>query len=260
MSKMQLRSVLLLFLISLFVLSVTAEEDVEDIDLDDDEVNHAEESAAYYCYAFFPNQTHPTLPTGSKSQSLIGYQNNHKSNTQTVVLVAGYLQPKGTYGTVLQNFSVVRQARTVKPKESVSFQYFFTPDVYFEPGDYNLVIGLYVQDTTTNSTSFVVGYNSTVALREPLGTDPRTILTYFTLLAIIGGVGYLFRDKIVPQKASAPKRTAQSDRMVSQKGDGEKSDAIDTDYISKDHLQYKQQLIDKTASSSRGRKAAPKIN
>lgn len=213
------------------------------------------------CRAFFLNatsQSFPSFPAGSKANAVVAFQNNDEA-AQVIFLVAGLLQPPQQFQTTLQNFSVVRQARQVKNAETVSMHYTFTPDARLEPGEYNMVLGLYVQDTASNQTYFVTAFNSSVMIEDPLGTDPRTILTYFTLLAIFGGVAYVAAEKmgIVKMiKAASHAKSSSSSSANSTVEMGTSGAAYDPAYVNAEHQRYRDQIVREKSASPHPRNAS----
>ncbi|AYU78717.1 conserved hypothetical protein [Leishmania infantum JPCM5] len=220
--------------------------------------------APYVSRVLFLNassQSFPSFHAGSKANVVIAFQNNGNEASQVVFLVVGLLQPPQQYHTTIQNFSVVRQAREVKKSETVSIQYTFTPDVHLESGEFNMVLGLYVQDSATNQTYFITAFNSTVMLEDPLGTDPRTVLTYFTLLAICGGIAYVVGDKLGVVKMIKAMKHSKGNSNGSGSGAkhlemGTGSTGYDPAYINADHQRYRDEVLHKKLSTSRSRRAS----
>ncbi|ORC87877.1 uncharacterized protein TM35_000191210 [Trypanosoma theileri] len=221
---------------------------------DGDDVYGGDESddGAVMARAIFPNSAgvvNPTLPAGTPTDALLAYRHQQAGHRHTVVLIAGYLSPHNAYGDVIQNFSIVRHARPVDPAETVSFQYRFTPDAMLEPNDYNLVLGLYCHDNITNNTFFVTAFNGTVSVDESLTTDPKTILTYITLLALFGGVAYFVASKLGLVAVLKGMRNGGSKgrRRVEVGTNGE---GYDPDYIAREHQVYRETVLQRNASSS----------
>ncbi|KAG5504909.1 hypothetical protein JKF63_04355 [Porcisia hertigi] len=212
------------------------------------------------------SQSFPFLPAGSKAKAVIAFRNSDEEVSQVVFLLAGFLQPPGQYHAIIQNFSVVRQARVVQKSETVSMHYTFTPDAHLEPGEYNMVLGLYAQDSSTNKTYFMTAFNSTVMVGEPLGTDPRTILTYFTLLVIFGGIAYVAADKVglvkkmttVCSKSESSSSTSGSGSNYVEMGTG--NTGYDPAYVNAEHQRYRDEVLRRSSASSSTRysSASPK--
>lgn len=100
-------------------------------------------------HTIFPNASspiYPTFPAGTTAHALIAYQNNEDGVNHTIALALGFLQPSHNLDVIIQNFSVVRHGRIIYPHETANIRYSFTPDEYFEPGEYNLVIGVFVNN------------------------------------------------------------------------------------------------------------------
>ncbi|GET88495.1 hypothetical protein, conserved [Leishmania tarentolae] len=271
-----LRKFLLLALVALVTASIVVaelapSEGSDAIDLGGEEADniYAESEAGagrapHVSRALFPNassQSFPSFPVGSKANAVIAFQNNDKEAAQVVFLVVGFLQPAYQYQTIIQNFSAIRQARVVNNSETVTMQYTFTPDVHLERGEYNMALGLYVQDSVTNSTYFVSSFNSTVMLEDPLGTDPRTVLTYFTLLAIFGGIAYVVVDRlgVVKMIKSMMHSTGNSygnGNAATHMEMGTGSSGYDPAYINADHQRYRDELLRKKSSTPHSRRAS----
>lgn len=267
-----LRKLLFLGVVALLIASVVLAEVVpEDDDMgyaagdEGDDMYAANEDVARspsVSRAYFLNatsQSFPTFPAGSKANAVLAFQNNDAAE-QTIFLVAGLLQPPQQYQTTLQNFSVVRQARQVKKAETVSMHFSFTPDARLEPGEYNMVLGLYVQDAASNQTYFITAFNSSVMIEDPLGTDPRTILTYLTLLAIFGGVAYVAAEKMgivkMIKAASHTKSSAASTGSSRNVEVGTSGAAYDPAYINPEHQRYRDQIVREKSASPHSRKAS----
>ncbi|RNF15691.1 translocon-associated protein subunit alpha [Trypanosoma conorhini] len=227
-------------------------------DDDDDDESVGDEAGRYplaSARVIFPDnpmKLQPTLPAGSKANALIAYRNSQLGHQHTVVLIAGYITPVNDYSQVIQNFSIVRHARVVQPSDTTSFQYSFTPDHLLEPTDYNLILGLYFHDNVTNNTYFATAFNDTVTVDESLETDPRTLLTYVTLLGLFGGAAYFLASKLGLVALLKAKRAAGASRRrveVGTKGEG-----YDPDYISSEHHKYKEALLQRNSSSSPSKK------
>lgn len=259
MARGMLPKVLLLALLSAVLFSVAcadvvpdtddAEVEVDDLSDDTPMEEFTTSRVPYFCRAIFPNCSSPLfihLPAGSKADSLIAYHNNGESHNHTVILVIAYIQPHHNYLQVIQNFSAVRQARVVAPGQTSNFQYTFTPDANLEPGDYNLVMGMYYVDAEDNQTKFAVAYNATVNVEESLDTDPRTILTYLTLVAMFSGAAYILADRfglikmIQNKRKSNKKAAAKVENWVEV---GTQGNGYDLSYISEEHRRIREAVM-----------------
>ncbi|CBZ26992.1 conserved hypothetical protein [Leishmania mexicana MHOM/GT/2001/U1103] len=260
-----------LLLASIVVADAVPVEDTDAIYLNGEEADdmYADSEAGtgrapYVSRALFLNassQSFPSFSVGSKVKVMIAFQNNDKEASQVVFLVVGLLQPPQQYHTTIQNFSVVRQARKVRKSETVSMQYTFTPDVRLESGEYNMVLGLYVQDSATNRTYFITAFNSTVRLEDPLGTDPRTVLTYFTLLAIFGGIAYVVANKLGVVKLIKAMMHSKGSSYGSGSGAkhvevGTGGPGYDPAYINADHQRYRDEVLHRKSSTPHSRRAS----
>lgn len=260
------QQIALLALISLLMMGVIyahADPSVDGDDNDsDDGMRYNDgvlEAPRSVCRVMFPNAsttTHTSFPAGSKATAVIAYKNNIFSHAHTVILIVAYLQPKNKFNTVLQNFSVVRQARVVQPQETVTFLYTFTPDVHFELGDYNLVVGLHYQDDATNLTYFYPAFNGTVTIKESLNTDPRTVLTYMTLLSICFFASYIAASKfgilkMIEKALTSRKKKARPHTQVEV---GTSGQGYDPDYVNHEHYRFRDELLRKSSASPKKRK------
>eukprot|EP00796_Vickermania_ingenoplastis_P010236 gene10236-7175_t len=184
--KLSYRTALVAFMLLAFLSVQCATAQDSDDEWPQDSFDASSGDIPSVCRASVPS----VLYAGNTAENVIVCRNSGEEvGSQTAFLVAGFLQPAHTYQTVLQNFSVVRQARVIEKGESVSFRYNVLPSSYLDPGDYNLVLGVYFQGGAHNQTFLSVAFNATV-LVEASSTDPRTIMTYVTLVAILCGVIY----------------------------------------------------------------------
>ncbi|CCW61930.1 unnamed protein product [Phytomonas sp. EM1] len=213
---------------------------------------------SYTCQAIFPSSSSPTFPTlnaGAKTQALIAFHNYDPSNTVHILLASGNLIFRNQ-DRVLQNFSVVRNARVVRPGETVTVDYRFTPSPGLDPGMYSVFLGLHCMDTTTNRTFLATAFRGEVLIGDTLNSDARTILTYFTLIAIILVMVYgicarlgLIR-KIVALWRSR-KQHAQP-RVHTETGTVDNN--YDPEYISAEHLRYRDAMLKRHNSPASARK------
>ncbi|CBH12282.1 hypothetical protein, conserved [Trypanosoma brucei gambiense DAL972] len=190
----------------------------------------------------------PTFHAGSRVDALIAFRNNDQRQNSTVLLVSASVAPAHTPNQILQNFSAIRHARIVQYRESASFHYTFTPHALLEPNDYHLIVGVYYKNGETEQPQFVAAFNETVAIEASLDTDPSTILTYLTLLAITCAVVYVLASKYGILSLLRGKNESSSERRrveVGTKGDG-----YDPDYVSEEHLRYKEAVLMRRSSQS----------
>ncbi|XQJ26896.1 Translocon-associated protein (TRAP), alpha subunit, putative [Leishmania guyanensis] len=262
------RKVFLLTFVALLIASVALaeENDVNEFTSDEADAMYTASdagagSAAYVSRVLFLNassQSFPSFPAGSKVNVAVAFQNNDNEASQVVFLMNGLLQPPHQYHIVLQNFSVVRQAREVKKSETVSMHYTFRPEPHLEPGEYNLVIGLYVQNSATNQTYFITSFNSSIMVEDPLGTDPRTVLTYFTLLSIFGGIAYIVGSKMgivkMIKAMTHSKSSTGSGAHHMEMGTG--STGYDPAYINAEHQRYRDEVLRKKSTDAHSRRAS----
>lgn len=220
-------------------------------------VDANQESSGSYVPSLCRASVSSVLYAGSSTESVIACRNSGEEyGTQTAFLVAGYLQPHHTYTSILQNFSVVRQARVIENGETVSFLYNFLPSPFLEPGDYNLVLGVYFQAGNNNKTFFSVAYNGTIMV-EASNMDPRTIMTYITLVGIVCGVVYGVAAKMGMLKSSAKSSSSKSSKgSKSGSPTSPNSEGCDMDYISKEHQRYVDAILNPTSPKSSSPKAS----
>lgn len=256
---MSIRLLLLaLVAMSFFTVHALVDEDVDSVEepltTDDDSQEETERdpNAIYgvFSRAFFDGQDvlhAPRFPAGEKAYASIGFANDIKNPAYDVFFVNGYLTRLGDHVNHLQNFSFVRHERTVARGETASFRYAFTPDAMLEPMDYNLVIRVYFRNDA-NNTFVAVAYNSTVSIDEPLGTDPKTILTFLTIAAIIAAVVYVVGARRKKSSSFAPRASR------SQVESGTNKDAYDPEYVSSEHLKFREAILRKSSPSPSKRK------
>lgn len=219
----------------------------------DDSINEDDHIPGHFfpstCKATIGSKIYPGYPV----ESVIACRNGgEKYENQTAVIVSGFLQPLNTFNMILQNFSFVRHGRSIVGGETVTFLYEFIPSSYLEPGDYNLVLGVYFQASETNETFYMPAYNSTITL-EASNSDPRTIMTYITLLAILCGIVYgvaahlgvsspLKKQPIRKSSPDSPKSTSPTSPL---------NDSCDMSYVSKEHQKFYESLLNQNSSPKR---------
>ncbi|CCW66272.1 unnamed protein product [Phytomonas sp. Hart1] len=216
-----------------------------------------ETERAYASRAIFPDSSSPQFPTlnvGTKTTSLIAYHNYDPTNTFHILLVSGNIMLPEKH-TVIQNFSVVRHARVVRPGETVTLEYRFTPNSRLEPGLYDVFLHLHCVNTTDNRTFLVTPFGGEVKIGEALATDPRTILTYFTLIAILLVMVYGIGARLgVKKLISQWKRQKGHPRANVQMEMGTADNHYDPEYISPEHLRYRDAILKRHSVSSNDRK------
>lgn len=214
--------------------------------VEDDEASR-DPNAIYgvYARAIFDGQdflSAPRFPAGEKVEATIGFSNDVKNPTYDVFFVSAHITRLGDHMNHFQNFSGVRHERAVAKGETATFRYAFTPDAMIEPMEYNLVVRLFFRNDN-NQTFAAVAYNTTIVIEEPLGTDPKTIMTFLTIGGIFAAVGYVVNAR---RKKTTKKPRAANTPAVS----GTSGSAFDPEYISKEHLNYREALMNRKASSS----------
>ncbi|KAG8347506.1 putative Translocon associated protein (TRAP) alpha subunit [Trypanosoma vivax] len=229
-----------------------AQANAEEVKVTGDDTNFGNEEVrpAPTVQVIFPKSqvaTTPTLPAGSRADGVIGYRNNDPKSNHTIIVVVGGISPLNVYDKMLQNFSAVRHARQVLSGETVSLHYSFTPHPLLEPNEYNLALGLFYTQSATNETHYVNVFNDTVTIDASLDTDPQTYLTYLVLIVLMGVIGYyaagafgIFRHG---QKGSGSGERRRVE--VGTRGEG-----YDPDYVSSEHLRYKEAVLQRKNSQS----------
>nr|CCC91344.1 conserved hypothetical protein [Trypanosoma congolense IL3000] len=229
----------------------TAKSEAENDDITNEDAADGEKIIEPTTRAIFPKKqmdTTPTFHAGSPVDVLIAFRNNDQRVKNTVVLVAASVFPARAYGQALQNFSAIRHARSVKFGETVTFHYTFTPHALLEPNDYNLVVGLYYKKDEDSQPQFIVAFNDTVTIEASLDTDPSTVLTYLTILAAVVGAGYTLVSKLGLLNFFRKKSQPTSERRRVEIGTN--GDGYDPDYVSDEHLRYKEAILQRRTSQS----------
>lgn len=199
------------------------------------------------------------FPAGEKVTTFVSFQNKLGGNPAELFIVAAHLSPLGNPNAFVQNFSAVRTSRTVNGGETATIKYDFRPDAMLEPMDYNLAVRVFFL-SEENATFVAAAFNNTITITDPLGVDFKGITAYLILAALIGGAVYLFAGKsntVTAAAAAATKKTAAAssaaktpvDNLVDEKG-------INKDYISPEHLKYREQLL-KAAQKASSPKKSP---
>ena len=215
-----------------------ADEDYGDQDQDES----GDRVTGIVARAFFPGQdptSAPTFPAGEKVIANIALSNDAKNPSFTVFFLNGFISRLGDFNNAMQNFSGTRHGITVQGGETATFTYAFHPDKMLEPQDYNLVLRLFFS-TDSNKTFAAVGYNSSVTISDPLGTDPKTIATFVTIAAIIGTVGYVYNLRRKKTFKPRPRQAAET---------GTKDNTYDPAYISEEHQKFKELILRKNTPS-----------
>eukprot|EP00758_Cryptobia_borreli_P004640 Tbor_TRINITY_DN4497_c1_g1::TRINITY_DN4497_c1_g1_i1::g.8085::m.8085/K13249/SSR1; translocon-associated protein subunit alpha len=185
------------------------------------------------------------FPAGEKVKSYVSFQNKMTKAHYNVFIVAAHINRLGDPSAFLQNFSAVSSLRTVKEGSSATIKYNFVPDVNLEPMDYNLVVRMFFLNDE-NTTFAAVAYNSTVTIGEPLGTDPKTVMTFIIIFAILSAIIYYIMNRKSTRRIYKKKST---DPFLAGTNDYNESD------IPAEHLQYKKALL--ASKGSRG--SSPKL-
>lgn len=211
-------------------------------------ISAEDENEDYEKELFYPALCKASVKTtpiyaGSSVESVIACANIQEDfDVRTAILVMGYLQPKHMSSQILQNFSIVRQAKSIQQGSAVSFLYTFVPSSELEPDDYNLVLGVYFRMENAQKTALAVAYNSTISIQAS-DSDPQLIMTYIILLGLICAVIYGIASKLglLKSKVSKPSPSTSSVTSPTEK-------SYDVDYISKEHQRFCEEVLNKSTS------------
>lgn len=190
------------------------------------------------------------FPAGEIVSTYVSLKNKVGASPTEIFVVAAHINQVGNHDAIVQNFSGVRSLRLVNPGETATVKYEFRPDQMLEPMDYNLVIRIYFLDAE-NATFAIVAYNTTVTVTDPLGTDPKTIMTFLIITALIGGAVYYFSSTNIA--ALAKKATSKKVETSSVITDDK---TYNKAYVSDEHIKFREQLIKDAAA----RGSSPKTN
>uniref|UniRef100_A0A0A9ZD42 Translocon-associated protein subunit alpha n=1 Tax=Lygus hesperus TaxID=30085 RepID=A0A0A9ZD42_LYGHE len=163
------------------------------------------------------------------------------------------------YDATIQNFSIVRHARVVYPHETVNIRYSFTPDRYIDSGEYNLVIGLFVNNGLTNATNLMTAFNATIYIDDVIGTDVWTVFTYVIIVGFLCGViysaaycfgmhkhlhqvahaTYTFMLGHVRHQSKETGNTVHTNKIEV----GTSGETYDPQFVSAEHLRYREKIL-----------------
>lgn len=205
------------------------------------------------------------FPAGEKVSSFVSFQNKLGGNPAELFIVAAHLNPVGNPNAFIQNFSAVRTVRTVNGGETATVRFEFRPDAMLEPMDYNLAIRVFFL-SEDNATFVSAAFNGTVTITDPLGIDYKGITTYFILAGLIGGAVYLFSGSNDSAVAAAAKKAGNSSASPSAASPKKAASAADeiaddkafnAEYISPEHLKYREQLLAASNRAGSPKKKSP---
>eukprot|EP00744_Colponema_vietnamica_P004060 GILI01006118.1.p1 GENE.GILI01006118.1~~GILI01006118.1.p1 ORF type:complete len:275 (-),score=112.47 GILI01006118.1:240-1064(-) len=227
----------------------------DDEEAEDDYVPEAKDSSTQFVdsrivFAGQENSAHLKFPAGENVSTYVSFKNKVGGAPSEVFIVAAHINQIGNSEAYVQNFTGVRSPRSVKGGETVTVKFDFRPDQLLEPQDYNLVVRVFFLDET-NTTSVSVAYNNTITITDPVGTDPKTVLTYLIITALIGGAVYYFSSNNILaalNKKSATKKVESS--VITDDKTYNKS------YVSDEHHKFREQIIKDAAQ----RGGSPKVN
>lgn len=246
-----LLALIALSLVASFARAQDESVETEDIAVDEDIAGADEEErdpnaiSGVFGRAFFDGQdllAVPRFPAGEKAFATIGFSNDLKNPTYEVFFVTAHITRLGDHLNHYQNFSGVRHNRAVARGETATFRYSFIPHATVEPMEYNLVVRLYFRNDN-NQTFAAVAYNSTIIVDEPLGTDPKSIGLVLTFAAMIGGAVFFYNSRA---KKTYKPRVKKSEPEVT----GTSKSSFDPEYVSKEHMKFREALLTRKSSSS----------
>lgn len=226
----------------------------DDEEVEEDNIPEAKEQSTQYIDArvlFVGHESGANLkfPAGENVSTFVSYKNKVGGATSEIFVVAAHINQIGNHEAIVQNFSAVRTPRTVKGGETATVKYEFRPDPMLEPMDYNLVVRVYFLDAD-NLTYIAVAYNNTITITDPLGTDPKTIMTFIIITALIGGAVYFFSSKNIAAfaKKASSKKVETSSVITDDK-------TYNKAYVSDEHIKFREQLMRDAAT-----RGSPKVN
>ena len=234
--------------------SVETSDDFDNEPINDDEDEEEEDTGAMKgidARVMFVN--HPlggalTFPAGEKVETFVSLQNKPGNPAYDIFIVAAHINRIGDPNAFVQNYSAVRSIRNVPEGTTATVKYDFVPDAMLEPMDYNLVVRLFFINDE-NTTFAAIAYNQTISISDPLGTDPKTVMTFVIIFGLMGAAVYYFATK--PSTTVRPKRAPEAKKsdLSSVSGTGKGSATYDKAAIPKEHLKYMEALEKRKATN-----------
>lgn len=239
--------------------SVESSDDFDNEPIQDDEDEEEDNGAMKGIDARVMFVGHPlggalTFPAGEKVETYVSLQNKPGNPAYDIFIVAAHINRIGDPNAFVQNYSAVRSIRNVPEGTTATVKYDFVPDSLLEPMDYNLVVRLFFLNDE-NTTFAAIAYNQTITISDPLGTDPKTVMTFVIIFSLMGAAVYYFANK---QSTSRPKTRRPEPKkadLSTVTGTGKKSATYDEAYIPKEHIKYKE-AVAKRQGSPKAKKAA----
>jgi len=248
------RYLLLLALVALFAVARADEidpvGDAEEENFDAEDASAGNLNQGVFARAFFENQDPTVTPrfvAGESAVAMIGFTTDPRTGgTHDLMFTEGFLNRVGDTNPAnkIQGFGYVRYQRIVKNGETVTLRYKFTPHASLDAQDYNLGIRVVFRDAA-NQTFSVVAFNSTITIEEPAGIDTETVTTFLVIGAIIAGAVYLNKLRNPKKRSSKPTVAPASKKVES----GTSDTSYDPDYVSKEHLQFVENMKRKSSAS-----------
>jgi hypothetical protein len=227
----------------------TADTEAEDAEADDYEHPEEETDVGIFAHTIFDAQLadsqYKFFTIGQPVKAHVTMINAPDNLPYDVFFLSSYITRLHDHNP-LQNYSGIRLERSIAGGESATFRYEFTP-MHVDPMDYTLVVRFFARDHN-NNTYFVIAYNNTVSLEEHDGTDAETVFTYAFLAAIVICAGYVVKLKYFksrPSRSSGSSAARQSSTGIEA---GTKA-AYNPDFISSDHLAFKEAYMRRTTPS-----------
>ena len=234
--------------------SVETSDDFDNEPINDDDEEEEDTGAMKGIDARVMFVNHPlgeslTFPAGEKVETFVSLQNKPGNPAYDIFIVAAHINRIGDPNAFVQNYSAVRSIRNVPEGTTATVKYDFVPDSMLEPMDYNLVVRLFFINDE-NTTFAAIAYNQTITISDPLGTDPKTVMTFVIIFSLMGAAVYYFATK--PSTAK-PKRKFEEKKseLSSVTGTGKGSATYDKASIPKEHLKYMEAIEKRKAEKNK---------
>uniref|UniRef100_A0A0K0EE08 Translocon-associated protein subunit alpha n=2 Tax=Strongyloides stercoralis TaxID=6248 RepID=A0A0K0EE08_STRER len=168
------------------------------------------------------------LYAGSDAEFVIGFQNKGDKDFHVLYSEASFRHPMD-FRQIFQNFSTPNYEQIVRSKDEGTFDLSIVPHPYFAGNPLTLTIDIYYHDSDKVQYKTNI-FNSTVfVVKDTTGFSFQNISLFFTLIGIMGGLGYL----IYTQFITGGERTTTRKAPVEV---GTSIDEVDYEWIPKDIL------------------------
>uniref|UniRef100_A0A0K0G1H2 Translocon-associated protein subunit alpha n=1 Tax=Strongyloides venezuelensis TaxID=75913 RepID=A0A0K0G1H2_STRVS len=168
------------------------------------------------------------LYAGSDAEFVIGFQNKGDKDFHVLYSEASFRHPMD-FRQIFQNFSTPKYEQIVRSKDEGTFDLSIIPHPYFAGNPLTLTIDIYYHDSDKVQYKTNV-FNSTVfVVKDTTGFSFQNISLFFTLIGIMGGLGYLIYTQFITGGERASTRKAPVEV-------GTSSDEVDYEWIPKDIL------------------------